>query len=423
MSRPRTWVAVVCLLPVVAPAPASAQAAAPAMPLTIEQAVREAVDHNLSVVAERYNLAVADARVLTASLRPNPVLTASAMLPDATIYNSNVNPKEGIVRGDVLIERGGKRERRIDVAQQARGVTELQLQNTVRALTLNVQSAFIDVQQAQSDLQLARESLAAFNEIVAINTERVRSGDLASVELARSRLAALQFQNDVRSREAKLAAARHRLRALLGRSDAEPIEVAGELRRDGAGMRPDALQAQAFQLRPDLKALERDQARSSADVRLQLAQGKIDYTVSAEFHRQAAPGSLTGNEWGLFLSAPIPIFNRNQGEAERARQEARQAAARIAALQSDITSELRSAWDRFTTARELVDTIEQQMLAQARDVRDTTAYSYRGGEASFIELLDAQRTFNETMQSYNEARAEYARSLYTLDALTGGARP
>jgi len=70
-----------------------------------------------------------------------------------------------------------------------------------------------------------------------------------------------------------------------------------------------------------------------------------------------------------------------------------------------------------------VETIERQMLNQARDVRDTTAYSYRRGEASFIELLDAQRTFNDTMQGYNEARAEFARSLYTLDALTGGARP
>jgi cobalt-zinc-cadmium efflux system outer membrane protein len=418
MFRARRLAAALC---VAAAAAGRASAQTPA-PLTIDQAVSEAVDHNLGVIAERYNLAVADARVLTASLRPNPVLTASAMLPDDTIFNSNINPREGIVRGDVLLERGDKRDRRIEVARDARGVSDLQLQNTVRTLVLNVQSAFIDVQQAQADLQLARESLAAFNEIVSINTERVRSGDLAAVELQRSRLAALQFQNDVRSRDTKLAVAIHKLRALLGRTDASPIEVTGELRRDAAALRPDALQQQALQLRPDLKALQRDQARSTADVRLQEAQGKVDYTISAEFHRQWAP-SLSGNEWGLFFSAPLPFFNRNQGEVERARQEARQAEARISALQTDITSDLRSAWEQYTTTHELVDTIEQQMLTQARDVRDTTAYSYRRGEATFIELLDAQRTFNDTMQGYNEARAEFARSLYTLDALTGGARP
>jgi outer membrane protein, heavy metal efflux system len=172
-----------------------------------------------------------------------------------------------------------------------------------------------------------------------------------------------------------------------------------------------------------LKALEREQARSAADVRLQLAQGKIDYTVSGELHRQIAAGAAAGNEWGIFVSAPLPLFNRNQGETERAGQESRQAGARIQALQSDITSQLRSAWQQYTTTGELVDTIERQMLAQARDVRETTAYSYRRGEASFIEFLDAKRTFNETVQSYNEARAEYARSLYTLDALSGGAQP
>ena len=419
MFRARMLAAALCLAPLATARPSAQTAAA----LTIDQAVAEAIAHNPAAGAERYNLAVADARVLTASLRPNPVVTGSVMLPDGTIFNSNVNPKEGIVRGDVLLESGGKRERRMEVAQEARGVADFQLQNTVRALTLNVQSAFIDVQQSQSDLQLARESLTAFNDVVAINAERVRSGDLASVELARSRLASLQFQNDVRTREAKLTVAVHRLRALLGRTDAAPIEVSGELRRDGAPAGADALQPLAFEHRPDLKALERDQARSTADVRLQLAQGKVDYTVSAEFHRQVAPGSLTGNEWGLFVSAPIPLFNRNQGEAERARQEARQAAARVAALQSDITGDLRSAWDQYTATREIVDTIEQQMLAPARDVRDTTAYSYRRGEASFIELLDAQRTFNDTMQSYNAARAEFARSLYTLDALTGGTRP
>ena len=50
-----------------------------------------------------------------------------------------------------------------------------------------------------------------------------------------------------------------------------------------------------------------------------------------------------------------------------------------------------------------------------RTSEPTTEYSYRRGEASFIEFLDAVRAFNDTMQSYNEARADYARSLYALD--------
>jgi cobalt-zinc-cadmium efflux system outer membrane protein len=38
-----------------------------------------------------------------------------------------------------------------------------------------------------------------------------------------------------------------------------------------------------------------------------------------------------------------------------------------------------------------------------------------------VDFLDAQRAFNDTMQSYNNARADYARSLYTIDAVSGKA--
>jgi cobalt-zinc-cadmium efflux system outer membrane protein len=61
------------------------------------------------------------------------------------------------------------------------------------------------------------------------------------------------------------------------------------------------------------------------------------------------------------------------------------------------------------------------MLQQAREVRNTTEYSYRRGEASLIEFLDAQRAYNDTIQSYNEARADYARSLYQIDSISGKA--
>jgi len=387
-------------------------------PVTIDDAVKQALDRNLTLLAERYSVNVADARVLAASLRPNPVFTYNLMLPDAQIYDTNVNPRENVFRGDFVIEGGGKRDRRLEVARAARSVAELQLLNTMRTIALDVQSAYVDVVLAKQNLALAQESLQAFNDLVRVNTERVRTGDLSQVELSRSRLAALQFQNDVRQQESKLVIARNKLRTLIGRAGGDPIEVSGDLRHDVESATLPMLRGRALQLRPDLQAMRRDQARSTADVRLQIAQGKIDYTVSGEFHRQQAPLG-TGNQYGLYLSVPVPIFNRNQGEVERARQETRQIDARIHALEADVTTEVDAAYEAFAASRDVVSTIERDMLAQARDVRSTTEYSYRRGEASFVEFLDAVRAFNETMQSYNDARAEYARSLYALDAATG----
>jgi outer membrane protein, heavy metal efflux system len=407
------------------PAASAPQPLRPAAALTIDQAVDEALDHNLTLAAERYSVAVADARILTAQLRPNPVLTGTLMLPDATVFANNISPREQVFRTDIVLEGGGKRERRVDVAQTAKSVAELQLLNTMRLVVLDVENAFVDVLLARANAALARESLDAFNALVQVNAERVRAGDLAQVELDRSRLAALQFQNDARQQESKLAVAQQRLRTLLGRSELGPIDAVGDLRHDDAAVAVDAVRARAFSLRPDLLALRRDQARSTAELRLQLAQGKIDYTVSGEVHHQAQPGppSASGLQWGAYLSVPLPIFNRNQGEVARAQQEQLQADARVRALESSVSGEVDAAYASYTAARDVVSTIEAQMLSRARDVRDTTAYSYRRGEASFIELLDAVRAFNDTMHGYNEARADFARSLYTLDAIGGVPAP
>ena len=391
--------------------------------LTLDQAIRQALDGNLNLLAERFNVTVAETAVLTASLRPNPVVTVNLFRPDKVLVDAGISPNEQVFRTDYVFERGGKRERRVDQAALSRSVAELQLLNTTRSLILDVASAFIDVQLAKLNLTLAQDNLEAFNNVVQINTDRVRTGDLSQVELSRSRLAALQFENDVRQQATKLRVARNRLSALIGRGpNGDALDVAGELRKDSGPMEYEALRRQALAGRPDLRAVRTDQARSVADLRLQLANGKIDYTVSGEYHRQEG-ADVSGNSYGVFFSAPLPLFNRNQGEIARARTQQEQLNARVRAVETDVSTELSNAYAQYATTRDIVETIEHQMLVQAREVRTTTEYSYRRGEASFIEFLDAVRAFNETMQSYNNARAEFARSLYALDAISGKVTP
>uniref|UniRef100_Q01SJ3 Outer membrane efflux protein n=1 Tax=Solibacter usitatus (strain Ellin6076) TaxID=234267 RepID=Q01SJ3_SOLUE len=391
--------------------------------VTIEQAVQEAVDHNLGLLAERYNLSIADARIITAKLRPNPVLTAAVDYIDFQNHFNNDNqggPTEYNIRTDFVLERGAKRERRIEVAQTAREVAQLQLLNTTRMLALDVENAFIDVLQAKDNLALARENLQAFRNIVEVNATRVRAGDLAKVELVRTQVAALQFQSAVRQAESKLKIAGNRLQTLMGRRVPSPtFEATGTMRRDSTPVVMETVATQALDLRPDLLALRKDQARSQAELRSQLAQGKVDFTVGTEFHRQFYNGNA--NALGVFFSSPLPVFNKNQGEIERARQEQQQILARIRAAEADVQNDVRNAWLQYATSRELLESIEHDLLDQAREVRTTMEYSYRRGEASLVEFLDAQRAFNDARQSYNDARADFARSLYTIDSISGKA--
>jgi cobalt-zinc-cadmium efflux system outer membrane protein len=393
--------------------------------VTVSQAVQEAIQKNVNLLAERYNVSIADALMVTARMRPNPLLSLYGNLLDlaGTGFDKQnaAGPPEYGIRIDWIIERGGKRQRRIDVAETARQVAQWRLINATRILAFDVQNAFVETLLAKETLALAREDLRSFNQIVQVNKVRVEVGDLAPVELRRTQLAALQLQNCVLQSQTKLRLAKERLQLLMGRAvPAADFDIIDEPRRDPPPVSLDEVERLALDLRPDLQALKCDQARLQAEIRLQLAQGKVDYSIGAEYRRQQGVAGR-GNSLGFFFSIPLPIFNRNQGEIERAQREGWRLDARGAALEVEIRNEARNAWLQYETARALLADIENDMLKQARQVLDTMEFSYRRGEASFVEFLDARRASNETTQSYNEARAEYARSQYLIDSTIGKA--
>ncbi|MCW5981419.1 MAG: TolC family protein [Bryobacteraceae bacterium] len=411
-----------CLLVLAIP-PARGQGPEAGTPVTVEGAVKEALERNLGLLAERYNISIAEAGLIAARLRPNPVLSTESTHLDVlgTGYDAinGAGPAEFSVRTDFVLERGGKRQRRIEVAQSGIQLAQLQLLDSVRRLIVDVQSAFVNLQLAKANLALAQESLKAFTQIVGVNAARVKSGDLAEVELVRSRIAALQFRSQVKQAELSVRSRKNRLQFLLGRTQPRAdFDITGDFRKETAPMELAQIRAKAEQLRPDLQALRREQARSQAELRLQLAQGKVDYVVGTEYRRQQGLAG-TGNSLGIFFQTNLPVFNRNQGEIERARREQARIEARLRELEATIALEVENAYQEYATALTLLTDIERDMLAQARDVRAITEFSYTRGEASLIEFLDAQRAFNETMQAYNESRAEYSRSLYGLQSAAG----
>jgi len=402
--------------------PVAAQSQRPRV-VTVSQAVQEEVEKNLNLLAERYNVSITDARIVTARIRPNPVLSLyTDLLPfpgEGSSAQNPTGPPEYGARTEWTIERGGKRKHRIEVAEDARRVAQWRLLNATRTLVLDVRNAFVETFLAKENLALAQENLKSFNQIVQVNKVRVDAGDLAVIELRRTQLAALQLRNGALQAQTKLRAAKEQLQLLMGRAvPAADFDVIDEPRRNPPPASVDEVERLALDLRPDLQALRWDRARSQAEIRLQLAMGKVDYKVGTEYRRQQGLQGR-GDSFGFFFSVPLPIYDRNQGEIERAQLERPQIEARIGALEAEIRNNARNAWRQYETARSLLADIENDMLKQSRQVLDTMEFSYKRGDAGFVDFLEAQRACNGTIQSYNEARAEYARSLFLIDATIG----
>ena len=97
-------------------AAAAAVAQQPPTPLTLGAAVEEAIAHNPALAAERANVPAAQAAITTAGLRPNPLATIGVLKPAASLVDAGLSPTDTSARLDVPVERGGKRERRVEEA-------------------------------------------------------------------------------------------------------------------------------------------------------------------------------------------------------------------------------------------------------------------------------------------------------------------
>ena len=392
--------------------------------LTMEQAVEEATQNNLGLLAQRMNLTIAEAALITAKLRPNPVVSFSSdhldLLGSGFNRQNSGGPAEISWRVDAVVERGNKRQLRMETAEYARKIAEAQLLESIRTLKLAVSQACIDVIQAKANLALASDNLRTFEEVVRINDRRVKAGSIAPLELTRSRVAMLQFRGSLKRAELELATAKTKLQGLLGRKTPfDEFDIRGELKVPLHG-EPDLsqLQERALAARPDVVALARTQARSQSELRLQLAQAKVDFTYGVEYRRQQGLNGRS-NSLGFFFSAPLPLYNRNQGEIARVRAAQDQILREAQALRAQALTEVKTAYQEFRSARDLVESIERDLLKLAEQARDTAVYVYRSGASSLIEFLDAQRAFNETMQSYHEAQGTYRRAILRLNTAVG----
>jgi cobalt-zinc-cadmium efflux system outer membrane protein len=393
--------------------------------LTMDQAIEEAIQNNLNLLAERLNLSIADARLITAKLKPNPVFSFSGDHLDlaGTGFNESNGggPPEISWRVDVPIERGRKRDLRIATANYEREIAGARLVDSLRKLKLDVTLGCVEVIQAKANLALAQDNLRTFEELVQTNAVRVKAGSIAPLDLTRSQVAMLQFRRNVRQAELSLLTTKTKLQNLLGRKvPLDDFDLLDELKvpLHLAELQLGFLQELALERRPDLHVLELTQARSQSELRLELALGKVDYTWGAEYRRQQGINGKS-NSLGFFFSVPLPFYNRNQGEIARVRAEQEQIQRQMQALKAQMQMEVKTAYEEFRSARELVESIERDLLKPAEQARDTSAYVYRSGASSLIEFLDAQRAFNETMQSYQEAQASYRRALVQLNATVG----
>jgi cobalt-zinc-cadmium efflux system outer membrane protein len=314
-----------------------------------------------------------------------------------------------------LIERGGKRMRRLDAARETTQVTEANIADLERTLRYNVAQQFLAALLAHSDLEFARAALESFQETVKINQDRFQSGDISKNDFLIIKLQLLQFQNDVNAARLARVQALTNLRQLIG-YDAVPAgyDVEGKLECLPIKAGLEDIQALALKQRPDLLASELGITAAQGQVALAKANAKQDLNVTFDYSHvsQTSSGSL-------FFNIPLAIFNRNQGEIARTRFARTQAELTKQAAQETVLTDVRNAFEGIKSNQEIVSLYESGYLKDAADSREISEYAYRQGAAALLDFLDAERTYRATQLAYRQALASYMLALEQLRQAAG----
>lgn len=116
-------------------------------------------------------------------------------------------------------------------------------------------------------------------------------------------------------------------------------------------------------------------------------------------------------------SVPLPIFNYNQGNIRKAEAEVRSARAAVALKELELTTRLAANFERYANAQNQVHKYRKEILPDAREAVNMVVNSYRGEEASFVEVLTAQRTLFYTNLAYLNPIRELWETSVAIDGL------
>jgi outer membrane protein, heavy metal efflux system len=408
--------------------------------LSLKDAEAILLERNLNIAVSRRMLEAAEAQRLIASYRPNPQLQLGA--EQLSIYSPvlngaprffETNPNAGAnsvytFQVQQLLERGGKRHLRTEQASAQVEAARTQVLDTFRTQLFQLRQVFAAAILARENLKLAELTNRQYEQTERLTEIRVNNGDAAPVELYRVRSGRLQYRQAILQAQASSQQALRDLLNVLSTEKSEagphqgqeavPFEVVGDLKERPVNAKLPDLRSTALEHRPDLKAARYTLDAAERGTRLAEALRHRDINVALEYQR-------VGDDSSVGMTVQVPLFLFNNQKAAAAQASALQLAARSQYRQAQIQvlTDVEKAHEAYLAAKQGLELYSKDNLVQVEKLRDVARFSFKEGATSLFEALDAQRTANQALAAYNQARSDYQVSVWRLEQAIGQALP
>ena len=388
------------------------QAPSASAPLTMQQAVDYALAHNPALLSAQQTLLSMKGQEVEAGLRQNP--NFSLVGADLSNPATSSTPYAYSLQLERLFERGQKRRWRLDTARATTSQTEAQFHDQQRGTVLAVKQAFTNMLLAKAALKVAQDNLKNYNQQLDIFRARYHDGDLGEIDFDRLDLQLAQYESDEASAEINLVQGSDQLQTLLGfEQPKRDFDIAGDILPPTVASNLTDLEQRALTNRPDYHAAQAAVRVADGNVKLAYANGTTDPTLEGEYDH-----SGTQSSYGFYVSIPVRIFDRNQGNKDTTRFLAQGSRFSEVAARNQVFSDVDQAWIGYTQSKILSDRYNGHYLAEAKRVLEIAQYAYKRGGFALIDYLNALQDDRTTTLNALTADAQTWLAIHQLSYTT-----
>jgi len=397
-----------------------AQSAAP-LKLTMKEAEEHFRTHNLLLIAEYYNVDMAQAQVVQAKLLDNPVITL-----EQNVYN-RLNGKyfdlgkegESGVQIEQTINLAGQRNKRVRLEKINRQSALLQFEEVARTLNSELKETCVETYFLAKSVHIYDKEIDSLEELLQFYKNMAEKGNISLLELSRMQALLLSLKKEKNDAENELLSKKGNLRMLLNLPANQEIELLlDETMLNQLNLADLSLADLDLLLsaRPDQRLASSMLEASKANLKLQRSMAAPEFAIQGIYDRA---GNFINNYFAVGLSFSIPVFNRNQGNIKSAKLEIEKSLKEKEYTENRANSELYMAYSRLEKAVELYKLADDNLEKNFNRLIEGVNENFRKRNISMLEFVDYYESYKETSLQLYETRKDVFLAMENLNTVVG----
>lgn len=389
--------------------------------LTLKEAEQRFLERNLSLIAERYNIDMAQAQVLQAKLFENPVISL-----EQNVYN-RLNGKyfdfgkegEAVVEIEQVIHLAGQRNKQVRLEKINKEIAEYQFEEVMRTLRQELNEKFVEVYFLSKSIVIYEKEVNSLQVLLGGMKVQQEKGNISLMEISRLESMLFSLKKEKNERESDLLTTRGELNLLLNL----PEDTQVQLSLDEEVLQQLDLSQLSFadlkaiiNERPDQKIARSTVNASRANLKLQKSMAFPEFSVKGNYDRV---GNFINDYFAIGVSLSVPIFNRNQGNIKAARFSIQQAGVQQEYAANRADMELFTAYTSLKKATQLYQSTNMDLERNFEKLITGVNENFTRKNISLLEFIDYYDSYKETCIQLYEIKKNVFLAMENLNTVVG----